>query len=90
MHFIGWWIKASSYTSQVSGYGNSDAFNSKIFLRIDERAVQSLTNPFVKWSAQSNRALISDSVEFSEEMWFIPYSPVGPDDLSAIKSMVWN
>lgn len=90
MHFIGWWIKASSYTSQVSGYGNSDAFNSKIFLRIDERAVQSLTNPFVKWSVQNNRALISDSVEFSEEMRFIPYSPVGSDDLSAIKSMVWD
>lgn len=90
MHFIGWWIKASSYTAQVSGYGNSDAFNSKIFLRIDERAVQSLTNPFVKWSAQNNRALVSDSVEFADEMCFIPYSPVGSQDLSAIKSMVWN
>lgn len=90
MHFIGWWIKASSYTSQISGYGNSDAFNSKIFLRIDERAVQSLTSPFVKWSAQNNRALISDSVEFSDEMRFIPFSPVGVDDLSAIKSMVWS
>lgn len=90
MHFIGWWIKASSYTKQISGYGDSDAFNSKIFLRIDERAVQSLTNPFVKWSAQNNRALISDSVEFSEEIRFIPYSPVGTDDLSAIKSMVWD
>lgn len=90
MHFIGWWIKASSYTSQISGYGNSDAFNSKIFLRIDERAVQSLTSPFVKWSAQNNRALISDSVEFSDEMRFIPFSPVSADDLSAIKSMVWS
>lgn len=90
MHFIGWWIKASSYTSQVSGYGNSDAFNSKIFLRIDERAVQSLTNPFVKWSTQNNRALVSDSVEFADEISFIPYSPVGADDLSSIKSIVWN
>jgi len=77
--FIGWWIKSSSYVSQTSGYGNSDAFNSKIFLRIDERAVQSLTSPFVKWSAQMNRALISDPVEFSEEFAFIPFSPINDE-----------
>jgi len=52
IHFIGWWTKASSFTAQVAGYGSSDAFNSKIFLRIDEKAAQSLTSPFVKWSAK--------------------------------------
>lgn len=52
IHFIGWWIKSSSFSAQVSGYGSSDAFNTKVFLRLDERAVQSLTNPFVKWHAQ--------------------------------------
>lgn len=76
LHFIGWWVKASSFTQQTAGYGSSDAFNSKLFLRIDERAVQSLTGPFVKWTARSNRALVSDSVEFAEEMAFIPYAPV--------------
>lgn len=81
LHFIGWWVKASSFTAQTAGYGSSDAFNSKLFLRIDERAVQSLTGPFVKWTAQSNRALVSDSVEFAEEMEFIPYAPVTRKDV---------
>jgi len=90
MHFIGWWIKASSFTSQVAGYGNTDAFNSKIFLRTDERTVQSLTSPFVKWSAQANRALVSDSIEFSEEMVFIPYSPVTQEDMVRFKNQLWD
>lgn len=84
MHFIGWWIKASGFTEQVAGFGSSDAFNSKIFLRLDERAVQSLTNPFVHWSAQNNRALMSDSVEFADEFTFIPYAPVTDADAQAI------
>jgi len=75
IHFIGWWQKASNYNAQVSGYGNSDAFNTKVFLRVDERTVQSLTSPFIRWTSQQNRALVSDSVEFSEEMVFIPYAP---------------
>ena len=76
VNFIGWWQKASNYNAQVSGYGNSDAFNTKVFLRVDERTVQSLTSPFIRWTSQQNRALVSDSVEFSEEMVFIPYSPL--------------
>lgn len=90
MHFIGWWVKASSFTSQVSGYGDTDAFNTKIFLRLDERAVQSLTNPFVKWSVQNNRALVSDSIEFSEEVTFIPYGPVIQNDVASFKTQVWT
>lgn len=81
MHFIGWWVKASSFTAQTAGYGSSDAFNSKLFLRIDERAVQSLTGPFVKWSAQRNRALVSDAVEFAEEQILVPYAPVTQGDV---------
>lgn len=75
IHFIGWWQKASNYNAQVTGYGNSDAFNTKVFLRVDERTVQSLTSPFIRWTSQQNRALVSDSIEFSEEMIFIPYVP---------------
>lgn len=81
LHFIGWWVKTSGFTAQTAGYGNSDAFNSKLFLRIDERAVQSLAGPFVKWSSQSNRALVCDSVEFTEELAVIPYAPVTDDDV---------
>ena len=76
IHFIGWWIKPSKFKAQVSGYEGSDAFNTKIFLRVDEGSVRSLTNPFVKWEAAANRALVSDEVEFSEEIVFIPYSPI--------------
>jgi hypothetical protein len=76
IHFIGWWIKPSKFKAHVSGYEGSDAFNTKIFLRVDEGSVRSLTNPFVKWEAAANRALISDEVEFSDEIVFIPYSPI--------------
>lgn len=90
LHFIGWWVKASAFSSQVSSYGSSDAFNTKVFLRLDERAVQSMTGPFVKWKAQDNRALVSDEVEFSSEISFIPYSPVSQDDITRYKTMIWN
>ena len=85
IHFVGWWVKSSKFNTQVIGYGNSDAFNSKIFLRMDERAIQSLTNPFVRWSAQTNRGLIIDDVEFSEEVVFIPYAPVNAQDVTAFR-----
>ena len=83
IHFIGWWVKASKFTAQVAGLGKSDAFNTKVFLRTDERTVQSLTNPFVRWTPQTNRGLIVDDVEYQEEMTFIPYAPVSAGDLPA-------
>lgn len=90
VHFIGWWIKASKFTAQTAGFGNTDAFNSKIFLRIDERTVQSLTSPFIRWTSQTNRGLIIDEVEFSKEMTFIPYAPVTLEDIHAFASEDWN
>ena len=89
-HFIGWWIKSSNFTSQVAGYGNSDAFNSKIFLHVDERSVQSLTSPFVRWASQKNRGLISDSIEFAEEIIFVPYAPVTQHDVTIFKAKIWD
>ncbi|MDR0875515.1 MAG: hypothetical protein LBN12_04830 [Clostridiales Family XIII bacterium] len=76
IHFIGWWVKTASFTAQVTGYGDASAFNTRIFLRIDERSVQALSNPFVKWNPEANRALIVDEVEYSEALTFIPYTPV--------------
>lgn len=90
LHFFGWWVKASSYTAQVAGFGNSDAFNTKIFLRVDERAVQSLTSPFIRWKSQNNRGLLSDSVELEEELVFIPYAPVTSDDVLKIKAYLYE
>ena len=88
MHLIGWWVKPSSFTAQVAGFGSSDAFNTKVFLRLDERAVQSLTSPFVRWTAQNNRALASDSVEFEKEITFIPFAPVTQNDVSIFRAEV--
>ncbi|MDR1806032.1 MAG: hypothetical protein LBQ80_04595 [Clostridium sp.] len=77
IHLIGWWVKPSKFKAHVSGYEGTDAFNAKVFLRVDEGSVRSLTNnPFVKWESADNRALLSDEVEFSEEIVFIPYSPI--------------
>ena len=90
IHFIGWWQKASNFNAQVSGYGSTDAFNTKVFLRADERTVQSLTSPFVRWTAQSNRAMISDSVEYAEEITFVPYAPVEQQDTVAFRTQIWN
>lgn len=89
IHLIGWWIKSSSFTVQTAGYGTTDGFNSMIFLRIDERAVQSLTNPFVKWSPQENRALLSDSIQYAREIPFIPHAPVSKKDVDMFKEQVW-
>ena len=76
IHFIGWWEKLSNYKAQVSGLSHSDTFNSKVFLRIGEDEVRSLTNPRVRWKPEGNRALLSDDVNFSQEIVFIPYSPI--------------
>lgn len=75
IHFFGWWVKASAFSAQVSGLGTTDAFNTKIFLRVDERTVQSMTSPFIHWKSAENRGLVSDEVEFGEEKTFVPYAP---------------
>ena len=89
-HFIGWWIKPSSFSSQVAPYGTTDAFDSKVFLRIDERSVQSLTSPLVRWTSQNNRALVSDNIEFSEDITFIPFSPITADDVNELNTKIWT
>jgi len=77
VHFIGWWVKPSNYRAQTAGYEGSDAFNTQVFLRIDEDSVRSLSkNPSVKWKSADNRALLIDEVEYSEEIAFIPYAPM--------------
>lgn len=87
IHFIGWWQKASNYNAQTAGFGSTDAFNTKVFLRIDERSVQTLTSPFVRWSSSENRALISDSIEFDEEITFIPFSPIDSSVSNKLKNL---
>ena len=78
IHFYGWWIKSLSLSEQIDDY--TSAFNTKIFLRVDERTVQNLVGPFVRWISKENRGLICDSVEFQENMEFIPFSPITKND----------
>jgi hypothetical protein len=84
IHFIGWWVKISNFSAQAKGHGDASAFNTKIFLRADEREIQGITNPFVRWSPQPNRALVYDEVSLSEPKVFVPYSPVTSEDVSII------
>ena len=42
------------------------------------------------WSAQANRGLIIDDVEFSEEIPFIPYAPVTQSDANAFRDQQWS
>ena len=90
LHFAGWWVKTSKFNEQVTEYGSTDAFNAKIFLRIDERAVQSLSNPFVRWSSQINRALIVDDVDFPDDITFIPYAPIEKADENGFRTRIWD
>ena len=90
IHFTGWWVKPSNFKAQVSGYEGSDAFNTKLFLRVDERAIQALTNPYVQWSPMKNRGLASDEVELTDEVAFIPCAPISVEDINAINSKKCN
>ena len=81
VHFIGWWVKSSFFMDQVVGIGGkTDSFNTKIFLRTDEAAVQSLTGSLIRWSPQENRALAWDDVEYDRETPFIPYASMMPEE----------
>lgn len=83
IHFFGWWVKTSNYVGQAVGHGGAGIFNTKIFLRIDERSVQELTSPFVRWTPKLNRALVFDDVEFSDAKMIVPYSPIKASDVSS-------
>lgn len=85
IHIIGWWVKESSFKKQVVGFTTGESFNTKLFLRIDQSSIQSLTaNPFVRWTALPNRMLVTDSVELAEPIAGIPYSPVGSEDIGML------
>jgi hypothetical protein len=85
IHIIGWWMKQNMFKEQV-GFGNDKFFDTKIALRLDERATQEILGPLVKWSVRDNRALVSDATEFSENVVLIPYSPLLSQDVNLIES----
>lgn len=92
LHFIGWWMKGSNFTKQVteSGFGEDTAFNTKIFLKIDERTVQSLTSPFLKWNAEENRALLYNDTELPKALPFVPFALFNSEDKRKIIQNYWE
>lgn len=85
IHFIGWWIKASSLEKQVFGMGTKpDLLNTKLFLKLDERSLKQFTGPFISWKPQANRSLYLDEVAREEPISFIPYSPLNSAELKQL------
>ncbi|HEL1593660.1 TPA: FtsK/SpoIIIE domain-containing protein, partial [Streptococcus suis] len=77
IHFIGWWLKESKMKEHCIGFESNDIFNTKIFLRVDERVVQSQTSSFIHWQPQANRALLYDEIDYSGKQVIIPFSLEG-------------
>ena len=86
-HFIGWWLKESSFNSQVSDVVSIDTIDTRIFLRINNDAVKSIAkDPLIEWTPEYNRALIWNSIEFSQERVFMPYRAISCEGLRKIRS----
>ena len=85
-------MKGSNFTKQVteSGFGEDTAFNTKIFLKIDERTVQSLTSPFLKWNAEENRALLYNDTELPKALPFVPFALFNSEDKRKIIQNYWE
>lgn len=90
IHFIGWWTKENAFERSLGAFGSDglSAFNTRVFLRISERSVKGLTNPYVRWAPQDNRALISDEVEMDHECTFVPFAPIRMEDAETCVSFM--
>lgn len=72
-HFVGWWMKPSAFNDQVTNYGKTEAFNTKILFKVDEQSAQSLFGPTVQWAPSDMRILVSDFIENNQEFTAIPF-----------------
>ncbi|MDR2197485.1 MAG: hypothetical protein LBO07_05930 [Coriobacteriales bacterium] len=90
VHFFGWWLKESNFTSQATGVGEGlSSVGTRIFLKTDKRTVQSLGDPsLLNWTAQDNRALVIDEAELTSPTRVIPFSPLTADDLTLLEALV--
>lgn len=84
IHTLGWWQKSNVFEQQI-GYGNSDFFDIKVLLRMDEREAQHILGPFIQWKPQHNRALIADSAYRPEPVTVIPFMPPTPQTCDSIR-----
>jgi len=86
-HFIGWWLKESTFGKQVTKNTNIDTIDTRVFLRIGVESVKQLSKrPLIQWTGESNRALICNSIEYEKEIVFIPYCSISDDGLKRIRA----
>lgn len=77
VHFLCWWQKAGMLDARESmGLDGPMSFDVKVLLRAGQADARHLMGVGTKWEPRSNRALVADSVSFSEPMAFIPFSPM--------------
>ena len=73
IHFIGWWVKSSTMEKQASGV-ETELFNTKILLRLDESSIRKYVGISNQWKPESNRALFINETISEEPIPFVPYS----------------
>ena len=73
IHFIGWWVKSSTMEKQASGV-ETELFNTKILLRLDESSIRKYVGISNQWKSESNRALFINETISEEPIPFVPYS----------------
>ncbi len=83
-HFIGWWMNPNNYRNHM-GIAGDDTFNTKVLLRVSERDVQEFIGIGDTWNPRNNRALLTDKVELSGPVTFVPFVPVTSQDVSGIQ-----
>ena len=86
-HFIGWWLKESTFEKQVTKTTSIDTIDTRVFLRISNNSVTKLTEPLIQWDSKTNRALMFNAIEFEKEQIFMPYRPISSDGLALLKTV---
>lgn len=89
IHFVGWWIKNANFEKQAIGMRNSsELFNTKLFLKVDARTLQSHVGPFINWKTTRNRVLYVDEIESEQPISFIPFSEISYEDYLKIEKEI--
>ena len=88
-HVLSWWTSVTVYQDHI-GFGGDGYLNTKILLRLDESSAQSILGPFTKWTVQSNRALVHDSIDLEEDTTTVPFIPLTQRDCGLIEAEDWN
>ena len=89
VHFFGAWSNVNTYQNHM-GFGYEGYIETRIILRLNEASTQSLLGPFVHWSVQSNRVLVSDSTQLEEPTVIVPFVPLTNSVANKVLSYNWG